>query len=128
MKNKVLVDTCIWIEFFKGGSDTGERLASLIVEDSVIMCGVVLFELLQGIKSDTEKITILNAISELPYIEMDKTIWERSAAISSSLRKNGVTVPISDILMASISLQYNLSIFTFDKHFESIPGVNLYRF
>lgn len=128
MKDKILADTSVWVEFFKKGSEIGNRLASLIADDSVVICGVVLFELMQGVKSDTEKTAIMNAILRLPYIEMDTVLWQKSATLSASLRKNGVTVPVSDIFIAAIALEYDLPIFTLDKHFESIPGLKIYRF
>ena len=51
----MLVDTSIWLEFFKSQSKIGDRLEILLKEDSVWVCGIVLFELAQGIKSDSEK-------------------------------------------------------------------------
>lgn len=128
MKSKIIVDTCIWIEFFNAESDVGNALESLISNDSVATCGIILFELMQGIKSETEKSTILNAFSELLYIEMNSNLWQKSAVLSSSLRKGGVTLPLSDIFIAAIALEHKLSIFTLDKHFESIPGISLYKY
>ncbi len=127
MKDKILADTSVWIEFFKKDSEIGDKLSSLLAEGSVTICGIVIFELLQGIKSDKEKSIILNAISELPYIEMNKALWEKSATLSSTLRKKGIVIPLSDILITAISLEYDLSIFTIDKHFENIPNIKLYR-
>ena len=127
MKDKILADTSVWIEFFKKESEIGDKLSSLLAEGSVTICGIVIFELLQGIKSDKEKSIILNAISELPYIEMNKALWEKSATLSSTLRKKGIVIPLSDILITAISLEYDLSIFTLDKHFENIPNIKLYR-
>ena len=127
LNGKILVDTSVWIEFFKIDSEIGDSLASLIINNSVIMCGIVLFELLQGVKSETERSAILNAVSELPYIEMNNILWQKSSLLSTSLRKNGITLPVSDILIATIALEHNISIFTLDKHFESISGVALYK-
>jgi len=127
LKDKILADTSVWIEFFKKDSEIGDKLSSLLAEGSVTICGIVIFELLQGIKSDKEKSIILNAISELPYIEMNKALWEKSATLSSTLRKKGIVIPLSDILITAISLEYDLSIFTLDKHFENIPNIKLYR-
>lgn len=127
MSIKVLADTSAWIEYFNSTSKTGNILESLISSDSVVTCGIVIFELMQGIKSEKEKSTILNAISELPYMEMDLNLWQKSAALSSSLRRKGLILPISDIFIAAIALEYNLHVLTLDKHFEQIPGISIYR-
>jgi len=127
LKDKILADTSVWIEFFKKESEIGDKLSSLLAEGSVTICGIVIFELLQGIKSDKEKSIILNAISELPYIEMDSSLWQKSAMLAASLRRKGITLPLSDVIIASISLEHNLSIFTLDKHFDGIPEITIYK-
>ena len=124
--NGILADTSIWIEFFRPESETGARLSSLLTETPVWVCGVVLFELLQGVRSETEKAAIQSAIEGLPYVEMSAQLWERAAELSRSLKKGGLTIPLSDIFIATIAIEHNLSIFTLDKHFEQIPGVNIY--
>ena len=123
----VLADTSIWIEFFKPESPIGKRLESLIVKNSVRICGIVLFELLQGVKSEGEKTKILEALLNLEYVEMSKSLWQKSADISASLKKNGLTLPLSDIFIASIAIENNLSVFTLDSHFEQIPNVKIYK-
>jgi len=127
LKDKILADTSVWIEFFKKESEIGDKLSSLLAEGSVTICGIVIFELLQGIKSDKEKSIILNAISELPYIEMDSSLWQKSAMLAASLRRKGITLPLSDVIIASIVLEHNLSIFTLDKHFDDIPEITIYK-
>lgn len=123
----VLVDTCVWIEFFKTESETGNKLESLIIENSVWVCGIVLFELLQGIQSEAEKVKILSALSDMPYAEMSKSLWQRAGESSASLKKRGIHIPLSDICMSAIALEYNLTVFTIDKHFKQIPGLRTFK-
>ena len=99
----------------------------LIISDSVKICGVVLFELLQGIKSESEKLKINDILSNLPYVEVNKIIWQKSAEIALNLKKKGFTVPFSDIIIAVLAIENNLSVFTLDKHFELIPELELYK-
>jgi len=87
----------------------------------------VLFELIQGVKSDKEKSVVMNALSGLPYLEMNEQLWQKSAELSSSLKKKGMTLPLSDIFIAAIAIEHTLSVFTLDKHFEQIPGVVIYN-
>ncbi len=124
--NGILVDTSVWIEFFKSKSSTGDRLETLLVENSVWSCGVVMFELLQGVKSETEKFMVLDTLSNLEYAEMTPALWQKSANIAASLKKKGVTLPLSDIFLAAIAIENNLQVFTLDKHFKRVPGVRLF--
>lgn len=128
MKDRVLADTSVWIEFFKADSEIGDHLEALLKGNSVWTCGVTILELLQGVRSDSEKKTILEIVSALPYVEMSLEIWHKAAEVALSLKKKGLTLPLSDILIASIAIENKLSIFTLDKHFALIPGVRLIHF
>ncbi len=123
----ILADTSVWIEFFKPESPAGKKLEALLVKNLVRICGIILLELLQGVKSEAEKIKILEALSTIEYFEMTKSLWQNSADLSASLKKKGVNLPLSDIFIASISIEHGLPIFTLDKHFEQIPGVKIYK-
>lgn len=128
MKNRILADTTAWIEFFRGKSKVADRLEMLLMENAVCTCGVVMFEVLQGIKSEGEKNKILSILATLPYFEMTKKLWQSAAELSLSLKKNGVNLPLSDIFIAAIAVENDLSIYTLDNHFTLIPNLKLYSF
>jgi hypothetical protein len=123
-----LADTTTWIEFFRGKSKVADRLEMLLIENAVCTCGVVMFEVLQGIKSEGEKNKILSILATLPYFEMTKKLWQSAAELSLSLKKNGVNLPLSDIFIAAIAVENDLSIYTLDNHFTLIPNLKLYSF
>lgn len=123
----ILADTTVWVEFFRTRSKTGDILESLIKEGSVWLCGVVLFEILQGVRSEEEKSNVLDILSDLPYVEMSQPLWQKASQLSASLRKDGLNLPLSDILIAAVAIRNSFSVFTLDKHFEQIPGVKIYK-
>ena len=125
--SNILADTSVWIEFFKPQSAIGKKLESFVIKNSVCLCGTVLFELVQGVRSEEEKAKILEALSDLEYLEMTRSLWEKAGTLSASLKKKGLNLPLSDIFIAAIAIEHNLQIFTLDKHFEQIPGVKIYR-
>jgi predicted nucleic acid-binding protein len=50
--NKILPDTCAWIDFFKGNqTPLAESLEKSLLQREVLTCGVVICELLQESKS-----------------------------------------------------------------------------
>ncbi|MFA4830491.1 MAG: PIN domain-containing protein [Thermodesulfovibrionales bacterium] len=122
----ILADTSVWIEFFKSQSGIGKKLEGLIIENSVCVCGTVLFELVQGVRSEDEKAMILDVLSDMEYLEMTKRLWEKAGTLSASLKKKGLNLPLSDIFIAVIAIEHNLQIFTLDKHFGQIPGAKIY--
>jgi predicted nucleic acid-binding protein len=51
--------------------------------------------------------------------------WASAAKLSSELRKKGITLPMSDIIIAAVALEHNLTIMTEDQHFQQIAGLLL---
>jgi len=127
VKDRILVDTTIWIEFFRSNSETGRFLEKLLIKNAIWICGVVMFEVLKGIKSENEKSKILSLLAGLPYVEMTKALWQSAAVLSASLKKRGLNLPLSDIFIATIAIENDLSVFTLDNHFKQIPSLKLYE-
>jgi len=126
MPNKLLPDTCAWIDFLNArSSGLSEKLEQALLQGEVATCGVVLFELIQGIKNSEEESLVLNAFQAIPHLEMTTGLWIRAGRLSSGLRKKGQTLPLSDIIIAALALEHNLPVLTIDRHFNVIPGLTV---
>ena len=126
MVNKILPDTCAWIDFFRGRpTQMAERVEAALVQGEVVTCGVVLFELLQGIKSPKEEALVLSAFQAVPHLETTDRLWIKAGQLSSNLRKKGHALPLSDIIIAALALENNCSLLTVDRHFDVIPGLTV---
>lgn len=123
----VLIDTSVWIEFFRKASSVGDAVAELLNKELVWVTGIVLFELVQGTKAEVEKAHIVSRLTSLRYVEMSVMVWQKAGELARLLKKNGLTLPVSDIILAAVALEHNLQVFTLDKNFESIPGITLYK-
>lgn len=100
-----------------------EVLGKSLLRVEVVTCGVVLYELLQGIKHPSEEVQVKNALQALSYLEMTRELWVSAGKLSSQLRASGHTLPFSDIMIAAIALNYGCSVLTIDRHFEVVPGL-----
>ena len=125
MKNKgILPDTCAWIDYFRPGkSELGPAVERAIASDCVYACGPVIYELVQGARSEREKGSLVSALGALPYLEMTEALWIKAGQMSAALRKTGKTVPLSDILIAALAIEHGLAVMTLDEHFRLIPGL-----
>ncbi len=124
----VVADTSVWIKFFND-PDSPEKLslAGLIQKRLLFLTGVEIAEVLQGVRTESEKTEILSCMSVLPFLGCTLTSWIRIGELSALLRRRGLILPLSDIAIASLSLEHGCSVFTLDKHFEKIPGLTLHR-
>ena len=124
--NRILPDTCAWIDFFKGNqTPLADSLAQSLLQNEVVTCGVVLCELLQGVKKPGEEQLALNALQALPHLEMTRELWISAGQLSATLRKSGHTLPLSDVIIATLAMNHTCSVLTVDRHFAEIPGLKL---
>lgn len=123
---RVVPDTCAWVDFFKGSrTPLAETLAQALMQHDVMVCGVVLHELLQGVKKTGEEQVVLDALQALPHLEMTRDLWIQAGRLSASLRKKGHTLPLSDLLIAVLAKHHGCAVLTVDRHFAVIPGLDV---
>jgi len=128
MNTGIIVDSCVWIEFFrKRESDFTLHLSGLLRERRVRMGGMVLAEILQRIKVPEEANLVRQSLERLPYLEMTRNVWEKAGEISASLRTKGITIPLSDLIIAALALSEDQQIFTIDPHFKEVRGLRLHN-
>ena len=89
--------------------------------DDIAICGVILAEVLQGVKSDKEYKLIKDNFTKLSFIEMSRDTYLFSSEIYRKLRKKGITVrkPI-DCMIASVAIKNNIPLLHNDRDFDPI--------
>jgi predicted nucleic acid-binding protein len=123
----VIADTSVWIPFFnRPGSPEKAALDVLIDADEVVLVGVVLAELLQGCRASSERETLSEALLALPYYEVTQSTWSQTGDLSAQLLRRGVTLPLSDLIIAALAIEHHCQVYSLDTHFKKIPGVRLY--
>jgi len=127
MDTRIIVDTTIWIEFFRNPqSPHSNHLKDLLRQRRVVIVGMVLAEIVQAVKAPREADLVITSLTKLPYSEITKYRWQQGGEFSSSLIKNGTTLPLSDLIVASCALAEGCEVYTLDPHFKRIPGVKLH--
>ncbi len=118
----VIVDTLIWIDFFQNSKSVyQERLESLIKDNNrAVICGIVIQEVLQGIKDNKNYEATKQSLSKLPFIDTNKETYLQASFLYRTLRRKGITIPPVDTTLAALAIQNQLPLFTNDKHFKTI--------
>lgn len=122
----VLADASIWIKYFRNPSgQTTAHLQKLLRAGFVRTCGIILAEVLQGTKTEEELHLIHDLFQAIPYLDDLQEDWKNAALIVFRLRKKGVSLTLSDALIAAIAQRYNCVLFTLDKDFSRVPNLKL---
>ena len=116
----ILIDTSVWIEFFRKKEPWFSRVSDLLDHGAVISHGIVIAELLQCAASDKEPGIIRDLASVLEIIGDEMRTWLEAGSLSNRLRKRGVTVGLSDCLIACAAQSHGYAVMTLDAHFKSL--------
>ncbi len=89
--------------------------------EDICLCGVILTEVLQGIRSDSDHRKTREYLSDLIYLPMRRGVFLRAAELYRALRKQGVTIrkPV-DCMIASVAIEYALPLLHNDPDFDQI--------
>jgi len=126
-KHSVLVDTCIWIEYFKNNTKIVKVVDELMNEDTLYTTGVVIAELLYGLKTTQEQNLLNQCIDAVKILDDRTEDWKNSGLLGNALRKKGITIPLTDLLVSAIAVREDVCVFTWDKHFSQIPNLKLFE-
>lgn len=116
---RFLADSNVFIDFWHGKNL--ERYSSIFVTHEVVLCGVVVAELIQGVYSEKNRQKVQETLSLFDQINLDD--WTTFGNQLCLLRINGITVPFQDAMIASIAIAHDLPIWTNDKHFLRVQRV-----
>ena len=119
----ILVDTTVWIDFFAARPTSQvSALEQRISEgDDLCTCGMVLAEVLQGIRDDRLYRKTKLLFGHLLYLPMDQSGFVMSANIYRTLRRRGITIRKSlDCMIASVALIHDVPLLHNDRDFDPI--------
>ena len=117
----VLVDTSIWIEYFRTGNNS-EKLDFLIDENLIVINDLILAELVPSLRVRNQRkiVRLLNEINKLELsINWDQIIWFQFKCLKSGL--NGIGIP--DLIVAQNAKQNHSEIYSLDSHFKLMKDI-----
>ena|SRR5712692_1429280 len=120
-----LVDSSVWLEVLPGraGSESlRQRIDGLLTADVVAIVGMVRLELLAGARTDSEWQRLNELLSGLHSLLTDEALWEQAARMGFELRRHGMTVPSTDLVIAAAAVDAGAVLIHRDHHFDQIAA------
>lgn len=123
----MVVDTSVWIDFLRGHDTVKANLLARALEEGelIILPGLILTEILQGLPSDAEAERVAELMSALQVPpELDENDYMDAAALYRACRRQGATPRSTiDCLIAQICLVLQVPILAQDRDYEAIAKV-----
>jgi len=124
----ILVDSSVWIDFFNGTvcAET-DKLNEILGLEEVVIGDLILAEVLQGFRSDTDYKAAKNVLTSLTvYDLLGKDMAIKSANNFRKLRKKGITIrKTADVIIATYCIENKIPLLFTDKDF--VPFVDNLR-
>ena len=123
----ILTDTSVWNDFFRGiDSPEAAWLATAIAEEKdICICGLILTEVLQGIRDDRRFGRIRADLSHLIYLPMTRRGFELAAGIYREARKRGRMLRHTmDCIIAACAIEHRVPLLHKDKDFKIIADLS----
>ena len=129
----IFVDTSVWIDFVRGVDSTEAAFleSSISRDEDLCICGVILTELYQGIRSEHQYQYVKRLLAPLLYLPMPKIVYEQAAEIYRTARKQGKTIRNTiDCIIAACAIMHKVPLLQKDRDFltiKSVSGLNLVK-
>jgi len=121
----ILVDSSVWIEYFKGNKQT-LALNKLLDLNNICVNDLILAELLPSINHKKENVLkeLVLTITKIPL----NINWNTIIYMQTQNLKNGINkVGIADLIIAQNVIDNDLELYTLDRHFVLMSELHNFR-
>lgn len=117
----VLVDTSVWVEYFRSGNNS-EELDFLIDENLIVTNDLILAELIPFLKVRKQR-KLTSLLLNINKLNLSIS-WGQIIEYQYKCLKNGLNgVGIPDLIIAQNAKQNNCEIYSLDNHFSLMKDI-----
>ena len=124
MTQLFIVDTSAWIFALRRQPKQSilQRIDELLEQDAVATCGLIELELLGGAASESEFARLQSRLRGLHRLAIEENDWSAAARLTFLMRRAGITVPFSDVLLSALALRHDAVLVHADRDFDLISA------
>jgi len=123
----VLADSCFYIDLLRQGQDPLKSLALAAATQDLAICGIVRCEVGRALRPEKVRHHFRAFWDVMINVPTDNRLWEQAEQTLWELDRSGVTLPLTDVVIACCARRIGAVVLTYDKHFSLIPGVRTTR-
>jgi len=117
----VIVDTSVWIDYFRSGNNSA-KLDFLIDEELIVINDLILAELVPFLKIQNQK-NIIKLLFNIKKLDLTLN-WDQIIEFQFNCLKNGLNgIGIPDLIVAQNAKQNRCQIYSFDNHFRLMKDI-----
>ncbi len=117
----VLVDTSVWVDFLNGHSSPEAGTLGTLIEGEreVLTCGLVVTEVLQGLRRDRSVALLRSHFDDMTWLTpLEPGFYLRAAELYRALRRGGITPrSVVDCMLLVLAETYDVPLLAKDADF-----------
>lgn len=119
----VLADSSYYITLMREGCDPLRALALAAASRDLAVCGVVRCEVGRALRPVERLQRFQRFWDVMINVPTDNRLWADVESMAWQLDREGIVLPLTDLVIASCAKRIGAVVLTFDGHFDKIPGV-----
>ena len=108
----------------KGDPVVRARVEALLRAGEAAWCTMVQLEVWAGAGNERERRVLREYEAVLPSLGIDDEVWQEAFELASRARRDGKTIPPSDILIYACARHHGAAIEHVDAHFEMLAALD----
>jgi predicted nucleic acid-binding protein len=122
----IVVDSSALIEFYRPSGDPRVRdaVAAAIADDQVAVNGIIRVEILAFAAGEAERRLLAADFEAFHHLDLGLPDFDLACQLGFTLRRRGVTVPATDLIIAASALRTGAPLLHVDAHFDRIAEVS----
>jgi predicted nucleic acid-binding protein len=107
------------------GEDPLQKLTLAAASRDLVVCGVIRCEVGRGIRHPRVRDRFHAVWDVMVNVPTDNRLWAETEQMAWDLDRNGITLPLTDLVIAACARRVGAVVLTFDAHFYDMPGVRV---
>lgn len=119
-----IVDSSGWLEYFAGTPNAKNFSACIKNSKKLLIPSIILYEVFKKILQERDQATALEAIASMK--EGVIAPCTEATALLAAMLSHEHKIPMADSIILATAREHNATVWTQDKDFEGIEGVNYF--
>ena len=125
----VIVDTSVWSHVLRRGTPSSDPSVVKLMDvlnrgrgSDILLLGVILQEILQGIRNETDFARVRQHLEVFPLVVLDRQDYIAAAELRNHCQSCGINAGTIDFQIAAACIERDCSLLTSDKDFSHIAS------
>ena len=125
MERNVLVDSSYFIGCMRRRIDPFRELERSKFDYEFYSCGAVMAEVCRGVRVQRLYTQLRSAFAVMCWVPTAEKIWSEATDLARDFAARGVTMQLTDLVIAVSALSVDAAVLTLDADFRQVPELRV---